>query len=142
MNSVIFMALFLLAATRTTLSIAKFPTVISRVSRLKMSTSNSPYPISLIVSVEIKSDKVADFLKVIEEDAIGSRERENGGCLRFDVHRDQANDSKFIFYEVYKDESAILFHKNTEHFKLWTDFKASGGVVSQSVIKNDAIFFG
>ena len=35
-------------------------------------------PISLIVSLTIKEDRLDDFLKVIEEDAVGSRERENG----------------------------------------------------------------
>jgi autoinducer 2-degrading protein len=103
--------------------------------------AKSTYPIALIVNVEIKKDRVADFLKVIEQDAIGSRERENGGCLRFNVHRDQTNESKFIVYEVYKDQAAIEFHKSTPHFKLWTDFKESGGVASVSFSKTDAIFF-
>lgn len=104
--------------------------------------ASKSYPVALVVNVEIKRDRLVEFLKVIEEDAIGSRERENGGCLRFDVHRDQTDETKFIFYEVYKDDAAIEFHKNTEHFKLWTNFKESGGVVSVSFIKTDAIFFG
>ena len=99
-------------------------------------------PKAVVVSVQIKPDRIDDFLKVIEEDAIGSRERENGGCLRFDVLRDQSDPTKFIFYEVYKDDEAAARHRETPHFKLWTDFKASGGVVSQSAVKADAIFFG
>lgn len=99
-------------------------------------------PLGLVVSVEIKEDRIDDFLKVIEEDAIGSRERENGGCLRFDVLRDKSNPNKFVFYEVYLDEAAASRHKETSHFKLWSDFKASGGVISQSVVKADAIFYG
>lgn len=109
---------------------------------LRLSMSAKTYPVALVVNVEIKRDRLSDFLKVIEEDAIGSRERENGGCLRFDVHRDQTNECKFIFYEVYKDDAAIEFHKNMEHFKLWTGFKESGGVVSISFTKTDAIFYG
>lgn len=104
--------------------------------------SERAFPVALIVNVEIKKDRVNDFLKVIEQDAIGSRERENGGCLRFDVHRDQTDESKFIFYEVYKDDAAIEYHKTTDHFKLWTQFKESGGVVSVSFTKTDAIFYG
>lgn len=109
-------------------------------TRLK-STMNT-HPLALIVNVEIREDRIDDFLKVIEEDAIGSRERENGGYLRFDVARDQTNPNKFVFYEVYVDNDAAARHKETPHFKLWSDFKASGGVLSQSVIKADAIFFG
>ena len=99
-------------------------------------------PKAVVVSVQIKEDRIDDFLKVIEEDAIGSRERENGGCLRFDVLRDQSDPTKFVFYEVYKDDAAAARHRETPHFQLWTDFKASGGVVSQSAVKADAIFFG
>ena len=109
-------------------------------TRLK-STLNT-HPLALIVNVEIREDRINEFLKVIEEDAIGSRERENGGCLRFDVARDQTNPNKFVFYEVYVDNDAAARHKETPHFKLWSDFKASGGVLSQSVTKADAIFFG
>ena len=77
----------------------------------------------------------------MEEDAIGSRERENGGCWRFDVLQDQSNPSKFIFYEVYVNDDAVEFHKTTPHFKLWSDFKESGGTVSVSAVKANATFF-
>ena len=55
-------------------------------------------PICLVVSVEIMEDRIDDFLKAIEADAIGSRkESENGGgCLRFDVLRDQEQSNKFV----------------------------------------------
>jgi quinol monooxygenase YgiN len=98
-------------------------------------------PISLVVTVEILEDRIAEFLDVIEKDAIGSRNNENGGCLRFDVLRDHSNPNKFHFYEVYVNEEAINIHKAMPHFQLWTDFKASGGVASQSVVKADAIFY-
>ena len=91
--------------------------------------------------VEIQQDRVPEFLEIIEEDAKGSRERENGGCLRFDVLRDQAQSNKFIFYEVYRDTDALEFHATTPHFQLWNDFKASGGVISVAVSKADAIFY-
>jgi len=108
--------------------------------RLQMSTASAKFPICLVVTVEIKDNRIEDFLKVIEEDAIGSRTKENGGCLRFDVLRSQTQANKFIFYEMYKDENAVAFHKASAHFKLWSDFKASGGVLSQSVEKADGIF--
>lgn len=98
-------------------------------------------PKALVVTVEIRDGRIEEFLKVIKEDAVGSRERENGGCLRFDVLRDASAPNKFIFYEVYKDTAAIDFHKATPHFALWSKFKESGGVISQHVSKADAIFF-
>ncbi len=36
---------------------------------------------------------------------------------------------------------AVEVHKATSHYKAWADFKASGGVLSQTVAKCDAIDF-
>ena len=57
-----------------------------------------------------------------------------------DVIQDQGNPNKFMFYEVYTDLDAVLFHKEQPHFALWTDFKASGGVVSSVSHKCDGLF--
>ena len=40
------------------------------------------------------------------------------------------------------DQDAIAFHKTTPHFKLWDDFKQSGGVKAISVAKGDGLFHG
>ena len=55
--------------------------------------------------------------------------------------KDQSANNKFIFYEVYKNTQAVDIHKKTPHYKLWTDFKESGGVVSSVSSKNDALSF-
>ena len=96
-------------------------------------------PVTLIVSVEIKPDRLADFKKAITIDAEGSRLEE--GCFRFDVLQDPENECKFTFYEAYKDQTAVDFHRGTPHFKVWTDFKASGGVANQSVQKLSGFSF-
>ncbi len=75
----------------------------------------------------------------MEIDVKGSRKEE--GCLRFDLLRDQQQSNKFIFYEVYKDSDALEFHKTTDHYKAWSDFKAEGGVLSQVAMKCDGIDF-
>ena len=96
--------------------------------------------------------------------------REEPGCLRFDLLRDSSNLNKFYFYEVYVDTAAVDNHKATPHFKArtprshtcihahtnyhadahtpplvysqaWSDFKDSGGVVSQTASKCTAIDF-
>ena len=78
---------------------------------------------------------------VIEKDARGSIENEGGNCLRFDVLRDNENECKFVFYEVYRDMESIAVHKTMPHFQLWSEFKASGGVVSQTAVKSTAILY-
>ena len=45
------------------------------------STALKSKPFVVCVEAEIKPDRMADFLDVIEKDAIGSRQEE--GCLRF-----------------------------------------------------------
>ena len=96
-------------------------------------------PIVLVVTVDIIPNRVKDFLKAIEADAIGSRDREPG-CLCFDVLRDQADPNRFYLYEAYVDQAAIVFHKTTPHYKLWDDFRNSGGVKAISVAKADGLF--
>lgn len=97
--------------------------------------------VSLVVHVEINPDRIEEFLKVIEEDAIGSVQREEG-CLRFEVLKDESAENKFVFLEGYIDEAAFAAHRETPHFKAWSDFKESGGVISVSVAKCKNLFDG
>jgi quinol monooxygenase YgiN len=97
--------------------------------------------IALIVNVEIAPNRIEEFLDTIIKDAKGSINNEDGNCLRFDVLRDLNFPNKFVFYEVYKDEESIKKHKLTPHFALWSNFKNSGGVLSQSVTKASTVVF-
>lgn len=84
--------------------------------------------IAIVVDVEVEPSRVDEFLKVMQQDAEGSRTEP--GCIRFDVLRDISQSNRFFFYEVYVDAEAVAVHKEQPHFKLWSDFKASGGVIS------------
>ncbi len=59
-----------------------------------------------------------------------------------DVLRSQDNPSKFFFYEVYENTSAVDFHKTQAHYQSWADFKESGGTVSSVSNKADGEFIG
>lgn len=37
------------------------------------------------------------------------------------------NETDFIFYEVYKDETALQYHRTTTHFLAWDAFKQRNG---------------
>lgn len=97
--------------------------------------------VSLFVSVEVQPDRIEEFLNVMKADVIGSMNNENGGCLQFDVIRDLESPNKFNFYEVYINNDALTHHKNTPHFKLWSDFKSSGGVVSITAQVGSSVFY-
>lgn len=54
--------------------------------------------VPVLVNVEVKPERLDEFLDVMKQDAEGSRTEP--GCLRFDVMQDETNPCKFVFYEV------------------------------------------
>lgn len=74
--------------------------------------------IVLHVTIQVKPEHVADFLEVVRHDAEHS-EKDEPGCLRFDVLQDRDDPNRFYFYEVYRDEAALEAHRQTPHFKLY-----------------------
>lgn len=90
----------------------------------------------VLVTVDIKPDRVGDFLEAMHADAMGSRDRRlDPGCLRLDVLRDAEEPNRFHFFEAYSTDEAAAHHKTTAHYKAWADFKATGGVEGQTVQK-------
>jgi autoinducer 2-degrading protein len=70
----------------------------------------------ILVEVNVKPERLNDFLALIKYDAEHS-EGDEPGCLRFDVLRDTEDPHKFFYYEVYKDAAARAAHRETPHFK-------------------------
>lgn len=63
--------------------------MVDHVANQVRDVTGSPAPIALKVEVEIKEDRIDEFLEAITIDAVGSRQEE--GCFRFDVLRNQEN---------------------------------------------------
>lgn len=74
----------------------------------------------LQVSVQVKPEHVAEFLKVVRYDAEHS-EKDESGCLRFDVIQDRDDPNRFYFYEIYRDDGALQAHRETPHFKRYSE---------------------
>jgi len=74
--------------------------------------------IALWVKVRVKAEGRQRFLKAIEVDAIGS-ERDEPGCMRFNVLQDQQDQNVYYFYEVYRDEAALEAHRAAPHYAVW-----------------------
>jgi (4S)-4-hydroxy-5-phosphonooxypentane-2,3-dione isomerase len=74
--------------------------------------------IAMWVKVRIKPDMREKFLKAIEVDALGS-ERDEPGCLRFNVLQDEKDANVYYFYEIYKDQAALEAHRATPHYAVW-----------------------
>ena len=93
--------------------------------------------LAIWVKVRIKAAMREKFLKAIEVDALGS-ERDEPGCLRFNVLQDEKDDNVYYFYEVYKDEAARLAHRETPHYKEYAAKSPElfAGPAQRHVLKN------
>ena len=74
--------------------------------------------LALWVKVRIKPEARERFLKAIEVDAIGS-ERDEPGCLCFNVLQDRQDANVYYFMEVYRDEAAVEAHRAAPHYAVW-----------------------
>lgn len=72
----------------------------------------------LWVKVKVKAQERDRFLKAIEVDALGS-ERDEPGCLRFNVFHDQKDPNVYYFLEMYRDEAALEAHRAAPHYATW-----------------------
>ena len=81
--------------------------------------------ICTLVEVHIKPSALDEFLLLMTYDATVSV-RDEPGCLRFDILRDNDDPCKFFFCEVYRDEAARLSHRDTPQFGMWMEFAAKG----------------
>lgn len=75
--------------------------------------------LALWVKVRVKPDGRERFLKAIETDALGS-ERDEPGCLRFNVLQDQQDPNVYYFFEIYRDEAALEAHRAAPHYAAWS----------------------
>jgi len=74
--------------------------------------------LAIWVKVRVKPDQKKRFLEAIEIDALGS-ERDEPGCLRFNVLQDEQDENVYYFYEVYKDMAALEAHRAAPHYATW-----------------------
>ena len=76
--------------------------------------------IVLLMEVHVKPERRDEFIALIRDVATCS-ERDEDGCLRFDVLQDSTDDNCFHFYDVYRDDAARLNHRTTPHYQRWVD---------------------
>src|SRR5260370_703077 len=74
--------------------------------------------LAIWVKVRVRPQLRQRFLEAIEVDALGS-ERDEPGCLRFNVLQDEHDENVYYFYEVYKDQAALEAHRAMPHYAVW-----------------------
>ena len=70
--------------------------------------------------IQIKPGHADEFIEAILLDAKASVKNEPG-CVRFDVLRDEEDPNRIYLYEVYKDKAAFEYHTTTPHIKKWQE---------------------
>ena len=74
--------------------------------------------IALMVTINIQPAHKEAFMASMLDDAKGSN-KDEAGCLRFDVLQDNENPNRIHLYEVYQDEAALEAHRQAPHFVKW-----------------------
>lgn len=74
--------------------------------------------LALWVRVRVKPEQRRRFLEAIEVDALAS-ERDEPGCLRFNVLQDGQDENVYYFFEVYTEEQALEAHRAAPHYAVW-----------------------
>jgi (4S)-4-hydroxy-5-phosphonooxypentane-2,3-dione isomerase len=75
--------------------------------------------IAVLVYLHVKPDSVDQF--VAETKANARNSRKESGVVRFDVIQQTDDPSRFVLFELYRDEQAIEAHRATAHYANWRD---------------------
>jgi quinol monooxygenase YgiN len=74
----------------------------------------------LAVQVFMKPEHREAFIEEMLKDAVGS-EKNEPGCLMFNVAQDEADANVLHLFEVYADGDAVDAHTKTPHFLGWVE---------------------
>ena len=72
-----------------------------------------------IVALTVKPEHLDAFIEEIVKHA--RRSKDEPGCLRYDVLRDNEDPNLIHVYEVFVDEAAFKAHGESTHNKEWRD---------------------
>lgn len=93
-----------------------------------------------IVHIQIQV-RPGDEDAFVEASLINARSSvQEPGIARFDVLRDAADPSRFLFVEVYRDPDAAVRHKETAHYAVWRDTVAGMMAVPRVPVKYENLF--
>ncbi len=75
---------------------------------------------ALCVTIFMKPEHRERLLQELWKDAEGS-ERDEPGCLMFNIAQDDADPNLLHLFEVYRDDDAVDAHVATPHFKRFAE---------------------
>ncbi len=69
--------------------------------------------LTIVANIVAKPDKV-EIVKVALERLVATT-RAEAGCLQYDLHQDNANPARFLFYENWESRELWQAHMNAPH---------------------------
>src|ERR1700691_5866456 len=91
-------------------------------------------PIVLSVHFEAVPGRENDLAR--ELFALVEPTRKEAGCLAYELHVDQENPGKLMFYEKFADQAALDFHVSTPYFKKLLSYREqSDPIAGQTVTR-------
>merc|ERR1712228_1032846 len=83
------------------------------------STTFDVSPVHVTVTYNIKEDKIEQFLSALKPMIIATNKEK--GCVRFNIHQDKGEKSKFIMMEEWKSQRYLTMHLKSEHLKKYRE---------------------
>ncbi len=91
-----------------------------------------------IVHVYVKPEFVQPFIEATRINHEQSTKEK--GNLRFDILQDANDPNKFVLYEAYSSEEAVVAHKETAHYLSWRDTVTPWMAKPREGIKHKLLF--
>ena len=93
--------------------------------------------LTVLVHARVKPDCVEAFREACRENA--SHSVKEPGVARFDVLQEEAEPTRFLLIEAYRDPTASAAHKETGHYKKWKAAVAEMMAEPRSSVRYDWI---
>lgn len=92
-------------------------------NNMNTTTNNMPNVVlsgdelKIVAEINLKPDAWKAMKPVFEKVIAGSQAEE--GCIYYDLHQDVSDttNTKYVMVEIWKNQEAIDFHNETQHFK-------------------------
>lgn len=91
-----------------------------------------------LVHIHVKPEFVTGFIEATRHNHENSVKEP--GNFRFDILQDAGDPGKFVLYEVYESEQAVVAHKETPHYITWRDTVASWMAKPREGVKHQLLF--
>jgi (4S)-4-hydroxy-5-phosphonooxypentane-2,3-dione isomerase len=90
------------------------------------------------IHVRVKPEHCEAFIEASLDNARNTIQEP--GNLRFDVLRQADEPNRFLLYEVYRDEAAMMAHKDTAHYARWAEAVAPWMAEPRKGVRHASLF--